>query len=150
MDVPDEFWKGARDTLPGAFELAGTYATSGSGPNCFATVMAAAGVPDVTFTWMKPEPFIDWLNATSRRVTGTALDDEPGIVFVWTEHGTVAHAAVSIGGGWMLSKPSQCWNSPRLVWSVPEGVNGWRFRRTRLSRYQLLGNEALGVLSSQW
>ena len=38
----------------------------------------------------------------------------------------------------MLSKPSQSWNSPRLVWSVRGAVNGWRFRGTRLSRYQLL------------
>ena len=29
------------------------------------------------------------------------------IAFVWTEGGELAHATVTVGGGWMLSKPSQ-------------------------------------------
>ncbi len=137
-EVPGDVWERARDSLPGADRLAGTYAVSGSGANCFATVMAAAGVPDVASTWVTPEPFVEWLRASAIPVTGTGQDTEPGVVFVWTEHGAVAHAAISIGGGWMLSKPSQCWNSPRLVRNLREDVNGWRFPGTRLSRHRLI------------
>jgi hypothetical protein len=137
MDVPDDVWENARRRLPGATELSGTY-PSGSGANCYATVMAAAGVPEVASTWVKPEPFLEWLRVSTHPVTGTACDTEPGVVFVWTEHEMIAHAAISIGGGWMLSKPSQCWNSPRLVRNLREDVHGWRFPGTRVSRYQLI------------
>lgn len=137
-EVPATVWDRAQRHLPGAAGLAGTYEGSGSGANCFATVMAAAGVPGVASTWVLPDPFMAWLSGSTQEVRGTSLDSEPGIVFVWTDHGAVAHATVSIGGGWMLSKPSQCWNSPRLIYGVREAVNGWRFPGTRLSRHQLL------------
>ena len=58
VEVPAVVWELARHRLPGASGLAGTFASSGSGANCFATVVAAAGVPEVASTWMKPEPFL--------------------------------------------------------------------------------------------
>jgi len=99
--------------------------------------MASFGEPNAADVQVGPEGFHSWIERHTEPVDGTSHDDEPGIVFVWTEHGDVAHATVTLGGGWMLTKPSQSWSSPRLVWTVREAVNSWRIRDTRLSRYRI-------------
>jgi hypothetical protein len=137
QDVAGGVWKHAQPVLPQAEPLAGTFPTSGSGANCFAIVLAAAG-PDVSDVQIGPDRFQMWLDEHTEPINATGCDDEPGVVFVWTENGNLAHATVTIGGGWMLSKPSQAWSSPRLVCTVREAVNSWRYPDTRLSGYRLL------------
>lgn len=137
QDVPGTVWKHAQAMLPEAGRLAGTFAASGSGANCFGTVMAAAGL-DVSDVQVAPARFQAWLDEHTEGINGTGCDDDPGVVFVWTEHGNLAHATVTIGDGWMLSKPSQSWSSPRLICTAREVVNSWRFPGTRLSRYRML------------
>lgn len=139
LDVPAAVWSAAKAVLPEAEQLAGTFPVSGSGANCFGTVMAAAGVPEGGSVQIGPERFQTWVDERTESITGTEHDHEPGVVLVWTEHGNLAHATVTIGGGWMLGKPSQSWSSPRLVWTVREAVNSWRFPGTRLSRHRVLG-----------
>lgn len=134
--VGPRVWDRATQLLPDAHRLAGTFAGSGSGANCFGTVMAAAGEP-VEDKQVSPEPFGDWLSSHTEPVEGTEHDAEPGVVFVWTEHGELAHATVTVGAGWMLTKPSQSWSSPRMIWTVREAVNSWRYPETRLSRHRL-------------
>jgi hypothetical protein len=57
-DVAGPTWRRVRDILPAARDLAGTF-PPGSGPNCFGTVMGAAGVAGAAETWMQREPFED-------------------------------------------------------------------------------------------
>jgi hypothetical protein len=130
--VPDSIWAAAASLLPGARALSDTFAP-GSGPNCFGTVMAAAGVPGAGTEWMLREPFEDWL--ASATVPG-GRDDAPGTVLVWrsARDGLVQHAAVTIGGGWALNKYSQCWYSPRQVLTVAAVKAGSRAVGWRLSR----------------
>jgi hypothetical protein len=137
-EVSSAAWNRAKVMLPWAQQLAGTFPPSGSGANCFGNVMVAAGVCDADGVQIGPGPFQTWLDERTEFITGTEHDDEPGVVFVWTEHGDLAHATVTIGDGWMLSKPSQSWSSPRLVWTVREAVNSWRHPDTRLSRHRML------------
>jgi hypothetical protein len=121
--------------LPRVRELAGTFA-AGSGPNCFGTVMAAAGVDGADEVWMVREPFEEWLAGNT---VPRGRDDVPGTVFVWRNvNGLVEHAAITIGGGWMLHKPSQSWMTPRKIRTVAEvkrspRTAGWRLERRRLS-----------------
>lgn len=138
-EVPTEVWARCTDVLPEAERLAGTFSADGSGPNCFGTVLAAAGVEGAEHEWTQLEEFDDWLAGATDEVRGTARDEAPGTVLVWHEHGRLAHAAVTIGGHWALSKPSQSWSSPRLIWSVRETILSWRFPGTRLSRHALRG-----------
>ena len=99
-------------TLPGARRIAGSFATT-SGPNCFGTVMAAAGVVDADTVWMQREPFERWLSEKTRP---NGDDAAPGTVLVWrSPDGLVQHAAVTLGDGWVLHKPSQGWMSPNKV-----------------------------------
>ncbi len=128
-------WRSVADLLPGARGLAGTF-PDGSGPNCFGTVMAAAGVDGAAEQWMQREPFEAWL----ADATGAGgRDDQPGTVLVWRSgSGLVQHAAVTLGDGWVLHKPSQGWMSPRKVLTVAEVLLSARRRDRRLSRRSLL------------
>jgi hypothetical protein len=119
-----------------ARHLAGTFA-EGSGPNCFGTVMAAAGVDGAEDVWMQRDPFERWL--ADNTVAG-GRDDVPGTVFVWRDAAqAVQHGAVTIGAGWMLHKPSQSWMTPRKIRTVAEvrratRTAGWRLHRRSLKR----------------
>ncbi len=62
-EVDAATWRRAAAVLPGARDLAGAFADA-SGPNCFGTVMAAAGVAGAEDVWMLREPFEEWLEAT--------------------------------------------------------------------------------------
>ncbi|GAA1565584.1 hypothetical protein GCM10009804_22850 [Kribbella hippodromi] len=122
--------------FPRVRELAGTF-PHGSGPNCFGTVMAASGVEGADTVWMVREPFEEWLaNHTERG----GRDDVPGTVFVWRDlGGLVQHAALTIGDGWMLHKPSQSWMTPRKVRTVAEVKRATRTAGWRLERHRVLG-----------
>ena len=133
-EVDSTVWS-TRRLLPGAVDLAGTFA-SASGPNCFGTVMAAAGVPGAESEWKLKEPFEKWLTQHAAPIRGTARDHTPGVVLVWRDaEGLAAHAAVTVGNGYALSKPSQAWCSPRLVWTVRETINASRYCGLTLSWY---------------
>lgn len=136
LEVPGSVWKKAAALLPGARALAGTF-PSASGPNCFGTVMAAAGAVDAANTWMVQEPFEKWLAAVA--VPG-GNDSNVGTVLVWRSPGGLAqHAAITIGGGYALHKPSQGWMSPRKVLTSREVIASVRQSGRRLSRYTLVG-----------
>jgi len=134
-EVPESVWGAASALLPRARALGGTF-PPGSGPNCFGTVMGAAGVPGAADVWMQREPFEAWLAAATRP---GGRDDEAGIVLVWrSAAGLVQHAAVTLGAGWALHKPSQGWMSPTKVLTVDQVKSsarsvGWRLTRRRLT-----------------
>jgi len=134
-EVASSVWTAASRKLPGAGDLAGRF-PSGSGPNCFSNVMAAAGVSDAEFERIVREPFDAWLNEHTSPIRGTCHDHLPGVVLVWrNSEGQPDHAAVTIGDGYALNKPSQAWCSPRFVWTVPETIAAGRYHGLRLSRY---------------
>lgn len=116
--------------LPRAAELAGTFPET-SGANCFGAVMAAAGHP--THGWVQQHEFEQWLHDRTAPATNGS-DGDPAQVLLWHEHGVLAYAAVTLGDGWVLHKPSQSWSSPTLVWTVEELVRSWRLPGTTLSR----------------
>jgi len=133
-EVPSSVWSSLSTLLPAARQLAGTF-PEGSGPNCFATVMGAAGVEGAATTWMLREPFEEWL-ADATRPGGR--DDEPGTVLVWrSTSGDVQHAAVTLGGGWAMHKPSQGWMSPVKVLTVRDVIVSARAADRRISRRSL-------------
>jgi hypothetical protein len=134
-DEPGEdVWERSAAVLPDARRLAGTF-PGRSGPNCFAMVMAAAGVAGAEDTWMVREPFEEWLAASS--VRGGA-DDRAGTVMVWrSPDGLVQHAAVVLGDGYALHKPSQGWQSPTKVLTPHEVKMSSRAAGRRLHRYLL-------------
>lgn len=136
-EVPDEVWGHTESVLPRARALAGTFPAGGSGANCFATVMAARDPSADEERWVTAEEFAQWLGTATSPVQGTAIDNAPGTVLVWREHELLAHAAVTLGGGWALVKPSQSWSSPRLVQPVRELILTWRYPGTRLERHRL-------------
>ena len=128
-------WRGCESVLPRAREIAGTFAR-GSGPNCFGTVMAAAGVDGAAGEWVQPPPFSTWLEAAC--VPG-GRDEDPGTVLVWRDStGEPVHAAVTIGNGYALEKASQTWWTPRIVGTVAEVKAASRARGNRLERHRVV------------
>ncbi len=133
-DVPPEHWRQVARIVPGAQRLAGRYPDR-SGPNCFGAVMAACGVEGAEQEWVMREPFDAWLTKHTRR---GGSDDGAGTVLVWrAPDGQADHAAVTIGGGWLLHKPSQGWMSPWKILTVAGGKSSARARGRRLTRHQL-------------
>jgi len=133
-EVPGEVWEASARLLPCARLLAGCFPAR-SGPNCFGAVMAAAGVAGAAEVWMQREPFEAWLADNTRR---GGDDADPGTVLVWRDpEGAVQHAAVTLGGGWALHKPSQGWMSPTKVLTVAETKASSRAKGRRLHRYTL-------------
>jgi len=134
-ELSAETWRRTEPVLPGAADLAGTF-PPGSGPNCFGTVMAAAGIPGAESEWMFQEPFEEWLAEQAEPIRGTGRGHRPGVVLVWRDtDGLAVHAAVTIGDGYALSKPSQSWCSPRVVWTVRETIMAARHAGATVSRY---------------
>jgi hypothetical protein len=128
-------WRSCAAVLPGARELAGTFA-DGSGPNCFGTVLAAAGVDGAAEDWVQQEAFEDWL-ARSCEPGGT--DDAAGTVVVWRDSvGVPVHAAVTIGQGFALEKAAQTWWTPRIVATVDEVKRASRAPGQRLERHRIV------------
>ena len=132
-------WRACEALLAGARALAGTF-PGRSGPNCFGTVMGAAGVVGAAQTWVVREPFEDWL--ADATVAGGS-DGDAGTVLVWrSPDGLVQHAAVTLGDGFALHKPSQGWQSPTKVLTVQEAKMSARAAGRHLHRYRL--REAVG------
>jgi hypothetical protein len=132
-EVGETTWRACSDVLPHARELAGTFAT-GSVANCFGTVIAAAG-GDITGVYERVDPFVDWLASSCTR-GGDA--NHPGTVLVWRDsEGQPVHAAVTIGDGWVLEKPSQEWHAPRAIVTCDEVVRTTRLPGQRLERHRL-------------
>jgi hypothetical protein len=134
-EVPEATWRKAAGLLPNARRLAGTWST-GDSPNCFGTVMAAAGTPGAENDWVVREPFETFL---AERTKPGGKDDQPGTVLVWrSPNGLVQHGAVTLGGGYVLQKQSQDWYTPREVLTVAETIKymrtpGWRLSRRHLA-----------------
>jgi len=133
-EVAAATWQRCAAALPGAHDLAGTFPSAG-GPNCFSTVMAAAGVTDTPTVWSETEPFDTWLDASTVR---GGRDSDVGTVYMWrTLDGCSVHAAIGIGDGWALEKPSRDWHSPRGIVAVADLVRANTYRGQRLSRHRL-------------
>jgi hypothetical protein len=60
-EITDAHWADIRPRLPGARTLAGRFPAK-SGPNCFGTVMAVAGIAAAAEEWMQIAPFESWLS----------------------------------------------------------------------------------------
>jgi len=135
LDVDEATWLRASAVLPAARALAGTF-PPGSGPNCFGTVMAAAGESGAAGIWMQRAPFEEWL-ANATRPGGRT--EAAGTLLVWRDGGgAVQHAAVTLGDGWALHKPSQGWMSPTKVLAVRDVMFSARARGHHVERHTLL------------
>jgi hypothetical protein len=133
-DVSPTHWAAIATRLPNAHRLAGTFPRR-SGPNCFGVVMAACGIEGAEDEWMLREPFEDWL---AQHTTKGGYDGEAGTVLVWRSvDGEVQHAAVTLGGGWALHKPSQGWMSPTKVLALRDMKYSARVRGQYLHRRHL-------------
>ncbi|MBA2609310.1 MAG: hypothetical protein H0U92_10250 [Actinobacteria bacterium] len=129
-------WTVSGNVLPRAEALVGTF-PSRSGPNCFGTTMAAAGLVGAENEWMQREPFEAWL-AAHCQPGGT--DNQAGTVLLWRETATglVSHSAVTLGDGLAFEKASGCWWSPRAVASVADVKRDTRQRGLRLERWRIV------------
>lgn len=129
-EVPEEIWRGAKARLPQARRLAGTF-PSGSNTNCFGAVMESAGAAS-NDVFGDVAPFEAWV---ASRCDAGGDTSQPGVVLLWRSvGGSPVHAAVSIGGGWGLEKPSRDWHSPFAVLTVKDIMKMSRHPGERVER----------------
>lgn len=132
-EVIEDIWRVAEPVLPGARRLGGTF-PSGSTMNCFSTVMEAAGVSSKAVL-DDVAPFDHWLITACKRGGDPS---QPGAVLVWRDRtGSPVHAAVTLGGGWGLEKPSRDWHSPHAVLSVADIMKMSRHTGERVERHTI-------------
>lgn len=131
LEVSDATWGAAEHVLPDVRRLAGTF-PSGSNTNCFGAVMQSAGAGSFA-VYRDVEPFERWLG-TACTPGGDAK--EPGVVLVWRgRSGQPVHAAVTIGDGWAVEKPSKDWHSPFAVAAVRDIMRMSRHPGERVERH---------------
>lgn len=133
--VRSELRRASAGPLPRAVELAGTFPVK-SGAQLLRRGHGGRRQP-VDDDWVQLDQFQPWLDSATTPAR-TRARDEGGQVLVWRQDGDLAHAAVTLPGGWSLQKPSQSWSSPIGVWTTDEIISSWRLPGVRLSRYQLL------------
>jgi hypothetical protein len=133
-EVSGKTWRAGERALPRAREIAGKFALP-SGPNCFGTTLAAAGLAEPTDCVVQ-EPFEEFL---ATRCTPGGRDDDIGTVLVWRDKdGLPVHSAVTIGDGWALEKPAQTWWTPRVVLEVRQLIKANRWPGQRLERHHIV------------
>lgn len=130
--VATSTWRACEPVLPFARALAGTF-PNGTTTHCFGTVMSAAGAAEPE-TLESTEPFERWL---ADRCRPGGDDGRPGTVLVWRVNGDPVHAAVTIGDGWALEKPSRDWHAPRAVATVTDVVRAARQPGQRVERHTI-------------
>jgi hypothetical protein len=139
-EVGRRTWRATTAVVPRAEEVAGTFPTS-SGPNCFGTVLGAAGVEGAEHECVLQDPFLEWLASAARpapRREPAGHRDRAGTVLVWRDAaGAPVHAAVTIGDGWALEKASGEWWTPRAIRPVAEVVRAARLPGQHLERHHL-------------
>jgi hypothetical protein len=135
-EVARATWNRCAAALPKARRVAGSFPAS-SGPNCFGTVMAAAGVAETPHKWTLQAQFLAWLDAACRP---GGRDDDAGTVLLWRDSkGAPVHAVVTVGDGWVLEKASQEWWTPRAIRPVGDVIRTSRARGQRLERHRITG-----------
>lgn len=135
-EVRPSTWRCCERVLPNAYRLAGTW-PEGSTSCCFSTVMVAAGAgADGRDACDSVEPFDAWLNTNCRKGGDPS---NAGTVLVWRDRdGVPVHAAVSIGDGWALEKPSQEWHSPHAVAAIRDVIRTARLPGQRLEKHTIM------------
>jgi len=83
------------------------------------------------------EPFNQWLSAKCRN---GGDPNNAGTVLVWRDRdGVPVHAAVAIGDGWALEKPSQEWHSPHAIAAIRDVVHSARLPGQWLEKHTVSG-----------
>lgn len=132
--VPESTWSRCSRVLPDAKRVAGSFPAS-SGPNCFGTVMAAAGVEDAADERVLQARFDEWLRDACQP---GGRDRDPGTVFVWRDgRGDPVHAAVTVGDGRALEKASEEWWTPRSIRPTTAVIKAARAPGQRLERHHI-------------
>lgn len=123
--------------------LLNTFACS-SGPNCFATTLAAA-IPQgrvahrVATRWLRQTPFLKGMAHQGYRIRpglsplNRAVEDS---ICLWVDAAeNVQHACYVIGDGIALNKNAQSWYAPRHLAAVRDIVTYWAEDRLEMHLY---------------
>lgn len=102
-----------------------------SGPNCFATVLAAVTpslemAASISELWLHPEPFLRGLTERGFSACAWSGEHEPGTVLVWYDgKGRPQHTCYLLADGSALNKNAQAWFRPRQTLPIKRILAEW-------------------------
>lgn len=123
--------------------LAGTFAPT-SGPNCFATVLAAVtSSPNLAASiaghWLHPVPMLRGLAERGFELSTMPGDPEAlpagAVVLLVDDERRPQHAFYCLGDGLALNKDAQSWFTPRQIRPVAEILRSWITQSLRAHVY---------------
>ncbi len=128
------------ESWPAVPHLAGTF-TQGSGPNCFATALAAITTDveealGIAGMWLHPSPFVRALEQRGYLAAPMTANPPAGSIVAFTDRqGTMQHACCYLGAGLVLNKNARSWWQPRQVLPLSELLSEWAAEGFSLSLF---------------
>jgi hypothetical protein len=113
-----------------------------SGPNCFATALAAvtpsvATAASIADLWLHPEPFLRGLAERGFAASDWSGQHEADSVLVWFDgQGRPQHACYLLPDGLALNKDAQAWFRPRQVLPLAKVLTAWADAEYQLRLYR--------------
>lgn len=143
-DLPADQWERYTEAHGEQVRLLASAFHPISGPNCFATVLAAATRSNsqalsIAGHWLHPEPFLRGLTERGYEMSSIPAEPEalpPGAVLLFVDsERRPQHTAFYLGDGLALNKDGQAWFIPRQVRPVAEVLATWASDEMRAITY---------------
>ncbi|MFN8487535.1 MAG: hypothetical protein U0350_08090 [Caldilineaceae bacterium] len=132
-----------QESNPIIAQLANTFAFQ-SGPNCFATTLAALTphldtAMTISALWLHQAPFLRTLAILGYRERTDIDPTDPqlhaAVLVWWNQQDNAQHACYVIGKGIALNKNAQAWYAPRQLVHVNHLLHDWQEDQLRLAVY---------------
>lgn len=135
------------ESLPPGLPLANTF-TYTSGPNCFATTLAAitnipAYAETISTLWLEQQAFVQGLHIRGYTTQETVIPEDREcheIVILWRDaQAVLRHACFLLGEGVALNKNAQAWYTPRHLALLHNIVRYWEEDNYQIEGYTQSG-----------
>lgn len=123
-------WEHINKHFPALKHLLGF--TDRSGPNCFATTLAAMldveQAKNISSLWLQTETFLRAIQERGYKKSDPSPNENlpQGSILVWEDKQSLQHACLYLGEGLVFNKDAQTWFAPRQILKLESALNNWK------------------------